>query len=127
MSNSNLTSIRRALKNIEAGLENVEAGGNIYGYNGEGSEFLAYADEELTTPLTYEEGKKMLNSGARLAYTALSGMQLSQNVGTCMFNDEDKSGTLVFFVYSIDEIVPEQIVVTFSDTPPSDTPPSDET
>lgn len=127
MSNSNLTSIRRALENVEAGLENVEAGANIYGYNGEGSEFLAYADEELTTPLTYEEGKKMLNSGARLAYTPSSGTQLSQNVGTCMFNDEQKTGTLVFFVYSIDEIVPTQIVVTFSDTPSNDTPPIEET
>lgn len=64
MSNSNLTSIRRALKNVEAGLDNVEAGLEI------ACEDIIYVNitfdeqNEAHVDKTYQEIKEAFNAGS---------------------------------------------------------------
>lgn len=52
-------------------------GGMIYGYDPDTSPeaFQAFADAELTQPLTYEEGKTLLLGGAGII-SGLAGMQV---------------------------------------------------
>lgn len=135
MSNSNLTSIRRALKeveaslkNVEEGLENVEeglekagAGGNIYGHDGESTEFLAYADEQLTTPLTYQEGKRLLMGGAGLVVVSPEDQNFVRIAASRVyFNDSDKVADFNCVFMGGSGVTEMKYTVLFSDTPTMD-------
>lgn len=120
---SNLTSIRRALKNIEAGLEKAGGAGKIYGWDWESNEFLAYADEELTTPLTYQEGKRRIINGAGLIgkmpdEPPFLGAERRMPLHQCFFNENIKVVQASFIGLGEDGITIQynNVAILFSDT-----------
>ena len=74
-------------------------GGMIYGYAPDTSPeaFQAFADAELTQPLTYEEGKNLLLGGAGII-SGLEGMEVRIQPLCVIYVDEQKVAQAVVWL-----------------------------
>lgn len=88
-------------------------GGMIYGYDPTTAPeaFQAFADAELTQPLTYEEGKTLLLGGAGMIFTADETEARLQPLAV-MLIDAQKAAQAVFLLGE----TPSAVFISFSNS-----------